>query len=53
MLADPQFKAEVEKLKVEIDALDGAAMHRLVADSLKMSNDTRDKARTFYDEMFK
>jgi tripartite-type tricarboxylate transporter receptor subunit TctC len=53
MLADPQFKAEIEKLKVEIDPLDGAHMQRLVADSLKMSSDTRAKARTFYDDMFK
>jgi tripartite-type tricarboxylate transporter receptor subunit TctC len=53
MLADPAFKADVEKLKVEIDPLDGAAMHQLVAASLKMSNETRDRARAFYDDMFK
>ena len=53
MLTDPSFKAEVDKLRIELDPLDGAAMHRLVADSLKMSNATRDKARAFHNDMFK
>jgi tripartite-type tricarboxylate transporter receptor subunit TctC len=53
MLDDPAFKGEIAKLRLELDPLDGAAMHRLVAESLKMSKDTRDRARAFYSEMFK
>jgi tripartite-type tricarboxylate transporter receptor subunit TctC len=53
MLADPQFKADVAKLRVELDPKGGADMHRLVAASMAMSPATRDKARAFYDELFK
>jgi tripartite-type tricarboxylate transporter receptor subunit TctC len=53
MLADPRFKDEVAKLRVELDPKRGADMHRLVADSIKMSPSTRDKARAFYDDLFK
>jgi tripartite-type tricarboxylate transporter receptor subunit TctC len=53
MIADPSFRADAEKLRLELDPLDGAELHRLVARSMTMSNDTRDKARAFYDDLFK
>ena len=53
MIADPTFKAEVEKQRIELDSMDGATLHRLVERSLKISNETRDSARAFYDDMFK
>jgi tripartite-type tricarboxylate transporter receptor subunit TctC len=53
MLADPEFKADVAKLRVKLDPKSGADMHRLVATSTAMSPATRDKARAFYDNLFK
>ncbi|MGH6768966.1 MAG: Bug family tripartite tricarboxylate transporter substrate binding protein [Xanthobacteraceae bacterium] len=53
MLADSQFKADVAKLRVELDPRSAADMHRLVAASMAMSPATRDKARAFYDNLFK
>jgi tripartite-type tricarboxylate transporter receptor subunit TctC len=53
MRTDPSFQSEVAKLKVETDLLGGAEMQRLVAASLTMSREMRDKARMFYNELFK
>ena len=53
MLADPQFQAEVAKLRLEFDPVSGAELHRLVAASLTMSPPTLEKARAFHDDLFK
>jgi tripartite-type tricarboxylate transporter receptor subunit TctC len=53
MIADPEFKAEAAKARVDIDPMSGAALHRLVLDSMKMPPETREQARGFYDDLFK
>lgn len=53
MIADPAFKADAQKLRLELDPLHGAELHQLVAKSMIMSNETREKARGFYDDLFK
>jgi tripartite-type tricarboxylate transporter receptor subunit TctC len=53
MIADPEFKAEAAKARVDIDPMSGAALHRLVLESMKMPPETREQARGFYDDLFK
>ena len=53
MLADPAFKAEVAKQRIELDPMNGGQLHQLVAQSVKISNDARVRARAFYDDLFK
>jgi tripartite-type tricarboxylate transporter receptor subunit TctC len=53
MIADPAFRADVGKLRIELDPMGGAELQKLVAQSVKMSADTRAQARTFYEELFK
>lgn len=53
MVADPAFKADLAKTRVELDPKSGAEMQRLVRDAMKMSPETRQQARAFYDELFK
>jgi len=53
MIDDPVFKAELAKLHIDLEPMSGAELQQRVAQSLHMSNDVRDKARVFYEEMFK
>ena len=53
MIADPAFKADIEKLRIELDPMSGLELERLVAQSMTMSAETREQARTFYDDLFK
>jgi tripartite-type tricarboxylate transporter receptor subunit TctC len=53
MLADPAFKADVEKLRIQLDPMSGAELAQVVAGAVKMKPDTRAKARVFYEDLFK
>ena len=53
MIADPIFKADIAKLHIDLDPMNGAQLQALVAQSVKMSGETRAQARTFYDDLFK
>lgn len=53
MLADPTFRADVAKLRIDLEPMDGAQLARRVAQSMAMSPETRARARTVYDELFK
>ncbi len=53
MIVDPAFKADVEKLRIQIDAMPGTELGQVVAQAVKMKPDTRAKARAFYDDLFK
>jgi tripartite-type tricarboxylate transporter receptor subunit TctC len=53
MIADPVFKADVGKMRIELDPMNGTELQQLVAQSLRISDDTRLRARTFYDDLFK
>jgi tripartite-type tricarboxylate transporter receptor subunit TctC len=53
MIADPIFKADIAKLHIDLDPMSGAALQALVAQSVKMSGETRAQARAFYDDLFK
>ncbi|MPZ38393.1 MAG: hypothetical protein GEU95_10040 [Rhizobiales bacterium] len=53
MIADPAFKADVEKLRIELNPISGPKLDQLVAQTVKMSGETRASARAFYDDLFK
>ena len=53
MVVDPEFKADLAKSRVPLDTEGGAAMQEMVADAVKMSPQTREQARMFYNELFK
>jgi hypothetical protein len=53
MLADPAFKADAEKLRIQLDPMSGAELAQVVAGAVKMKPDTRAKARVFYEDLFK
>lgn len=53
MLKDPAFKAEIEKLKIELDTLPGAELQAVIGDSMKMSEETRLKAQAYYETLFR
>lgn len=53
MIADPAFKADVEKLRIELDPMSGPELGRLVAQSVTMSPTTRAQAKSFYEDLFK
>jgi tripartite-type tricarboxylate transporter receptor subunit TctC len=53
MIVDPAFKADVEKLRIELDPMPGAELGRLVAQSVTISPTTRAQAKTFYEDLFK
>lgn len=53
MMVDPAFKADVEKLRIELDPMSGEELGQVVAQAVKMTPETRAKARAFYDELFK
>ena len=53
MIADPIFKADVEKLRLVLDPLPGAELQEEIGRSMKISEDTRQKAQAFYEDLFK
>jgi tripartite-type tricarboxylate transporter receptor subunit TctC len=53
MIEDPAFRADVAKLRIELDPMGGAELQKLVAKSVNMSAATRAQARAFYEELFK
>ena len=53
MIADPSFKADVEKLRLVLDPLPGAELQEEIGRSMTMSEDTRQKAQAFYEDLFK
>jgi tripartite-type tricarboxylate transporter receptor subunit TctC len=53
MIVDPAFKADVAKLRLVLDPLPGAQLQELIANSMRMSEDTRKKAHAFYDDLFR
>ena len=53
MLKDSAFKADIVRLKIELDALPGAELQEVIGGSMKMSDDTRLKAQAFSETLFK
>jgi tripartite-type tricarboxylate transporter receptor subunit TctC len=53
MIVDPAFKADVEKLRIELNPMPGSELGRLVARSVTMSPATRAQAKSFYEDLFK
>jgi tripartite-type tricarboxylate transporter receptor subunit TctC len=53
MIVDPAFRADVEKLRIELDPMSGVELDRLVVQSVKMLPETRERARAFYEDLFK
>jgi tripartite-type tricarboxylate transporter receptor subunit TctC len=45
MLKDPAFLAEIEKTKADFDPMSGEELEKVIADSAKMNDAVRDKAR--------
>ena len=52
MVADPAFLADIKKLGIELDLLPGAELQEVIGASMRMSEETRDKARQFYEDLF-
>jgi tripartite-type tricarboxylate transporter receptor subunit TctC len=52
MIVDPGFKADVEKLRLILDPLPGADLQKEIGDAMVMSEDTRQKAKAFYEDLF-
>jgi tripartite-type tricarboxylate transporter receptor subunit TctC len=53
MVADPAFLADIEKLGIVLDLLPGAALQEVIGASMKMSPETQEQARKFYEDLFK
>lgn len=53
MVADPVFKADAARTRLDLDPKSGADMRKFVDETLQMSDGDREQARTFYDELFK
>jgi len=53
MIVDPAFQADVAKLRLVLDPLPGAMLQKEIGASMQMSKDTQEKARQFYEELFK
>ena len=52
MVVDPAFLADIKKLGIELDLLPGAELQEVIGDSMKMPEETRGKAREFYENLF-
>ncbi len=46
MLKDPAFLAEIEKTKADFDPMSGEELEKIIANSAKMTDSMREKART-------
>ena len=53
MVADPAFLADINKLGIELDLLPGAELQNVIGASMKISRETQDQARKFYEDLFK
>jgi tripartite-type tricarboxylate transporter receptor subunit TctC len=53
MVADPAFLADIKKLGIVLDLLPGAQLQEVIGASMRMSKDTQEKARVFYEDLFK
>jgi tripartite-type tricarboxylate transporter receptor subunit TctC len=53
MVADPAFLADINKLGIVLDLLPGAALQEVIGASMKMSPETQEQARKFYEDLFK
>ena len=53
MVADPAFLADIKKLGIELDLLPGAELQQVIGASMKMSPETQEQARKFYEDLFK
>lgn len=53
MVADPAFLADIKKLRIVLDPLPGAEQQAVIGASMKMSRETQEQARKFYEELFK
>jgi tripartite-type tricarboxylate transporter receptor subunit TctC len=53
MLADPAFLADIKKLGIVLDTLRGADLQEVIGASMRMSKETQEQARKFYEDLFK
>jgi tripartite-type tricarboxylate transporter receptor subunit TctC len=53
MVADPVFLADIKKLGIVLDLLPGAELQEVIGASMTMSRETQDRARKFYEDLFK
>ncbi len=53
MVADAAFLADIKKLGIELDLLPGAELQRVIGASMRMSSETQEQARKFYEDLFK
>jgi tripartite-type tricarboxylate transporter receptor subunit TctC len=53
MVADAAFLADIKKLGIELDLLPGAELQRVIGASMRMSPETQEQARKFYEDLFK
>jgi hypothetical protein len=53
MLVDQAFKADVEKLRIDLEPMSGAELTQLLAAASKMSPEKRSAVKSFYEELFK
>jgi hypothetical protein len=53
MVADPAFLADIKKLGIELDLLPGAELQDVIGASMRMSPQTQEQARKFYEDLFK
>jgi tripartite-type tricarboxylate transporter receptor subunit TctC len=53
MVADPAFLADIKKLRIVLDPLPGAEQQAVIGASMKMSRETQQQARKFYEDLFK
>ena len=53
MVADPAFLADIKKLGIVLDLLPGAELQEVIAASMRMSKETQEQARKFYEDLFK
>jgi tripartite-type tricarboxylate transporter receptor subunit TctC len=53
MVADPAFLADIKKLGIVLDLLPGAELQQVIGASMKMSPQTQEQARKFYEDLFK
>jgi tripartite-type tricarboxylate transporter receptor subunit TctC len=53
MVADPAFLADIKKLGIELDLLPGAELQNVIGASMQISRETQDRARKFYEDLFK
>lgn len=53
MVADAAFLADIKKLGIELDLLPGAKLQEVIGASMRMSPQTQEQARKFYEDLFK